>query len=38
MGTWNIGGENPARLNRINTNELEAVVDGSLDSAMAARA
>jgi peptidoglycan/xylan/chitin deacetylase (PgdA/CDA1 family) len=26
MGTWNIGGENPARLNRINTNELDAVV------------
>jgi len=26
MGTWNVGGENPARLNRINTNELEAVI------------
>ena len=25
MGTWNIGGENPARLNRINNNELQAV-------------
>jgi peptidoglycan/xylan/chitin deacetylase (PgdA/CDA1 family) len=26
MGTWNVGGESPARLNRINTNELEAVI------------
>ena len=26
MGTWNVGGEKPARLNRINTNELEAVL------------
>jgi hypothetical protein len=26
MGTWNVGGENPARLNRINTNELAAVL------------
>ena len=26
MGTWNIGAESPARLNRINTNEVEAVV------------
>lgn len=26
MGTWNVGGENPALLNRINTNELDAVV------------
>ena len=25
MGTWNTGAENPVRLNRINTNELEAV-------------
>ena len=30
MGTWNIGGESPARLNRINTNELEAVVDAEI--------
>ena len=39
MGTWNVGGENPARLNRINTNELEAVADsrnaGSTQSARA---
>lgn len=27
MGTWNLGGENPARLNRININELEAVAE-----------
>jgi peptidoglycan/xylan/chitin deacetylase (PgdA/CDA1 family) len=26
MGTWNVGGESPARLNRINTNELDAVI------------
>jgi peptidoglycan/xylan/chitin deacetylase (PgdA/CDA1 family) len=39
MGTWNFGGENPARLNRINTNELEAVMDAkSLGSAKSARA
>jgi peptidoglycan/xylan/chitin deacetylase (PgdA/CDA1 family) len=27
MGTWNVSGEDPARLNRINCNELEAMVD-----------
>jgi peptidoglycan/xylan/chitin deacetylase (PgdA/CDA1 family) len=32
MGTWNVGGENPARLNRINTNELEAVMDAETSS------
>jgi peptidoglycan/xylan/chitin deacetylase (PgdA/CDA1 family) len=26
MGTWNLGGESPARLNRINTNELAAIL------------
>jgi peptidoglycan/xylan/chitin deacetylase (PgdA/CDA1 family) len=26
MGTWNVGGESPSRLNRINTNEFEAVI------------
>lgn len=36
MGTWNIGGGSPVRLNRINTNELEAVVNGSLDGVMPA--
>jgi peptidoglycan/xylan/chitin deacetylase (PgdA/CDA1 family) len=39
MGTWNVGGENPARLNRINTNELEAVTGAkSLGGAKVARA
>jgi peptidoglycan/xylan/chitin deacetylase (PgdA/CDA1 family) len=39
MGTWNVGGESPARLNRINTNELEAVIGAkSLGSAKVARA
>ena len=39
MGTWNIGGENPARLNRINTNELEAVAGwGNRGSAKSAQA
>jgi peptidoglycan/xylan/chitin deacetylase (PgdA/CDA1 family) len=38
MGTWNVGGENPARLNRINTNELEAVADSrAADSTQSAR-
>lgn len=39
MGTWNTGDESPARLNRINTNELEAVIgaNGS-GSAKVARA
>jgi peptidoglycan/xylan/chitin deacetylase (PgdA/CDA1 family) len=32
MGTWNVGGESPARLNRINTNELEAVMDAETSS------
>ncbi len=39
MGTWNFGVENSARLNRINTNELDAVVGaGNLGGAKSARA
>jgi peptidoglycan/xylan/chitin deacetylase (PgdA/CDA1 family) len=34
MGTWNVGGESPARLNRINTNELDAVI-GAMGSTSA---
>jgi peptidoglycan/xylan/chitin deacetylase (PgdA/CDA1 family) len=38
-GTWNVGGESPARLNRINTNELEAVIGAKgCGSAKVARA
>jgi peptidoglycan/xylan/chitin deacetylase (PgdA/CDA1 family) len=39
MGTWNVGEENPAKLNRINTNELEAVTSsGNTGSARSAQA
>lgn len=39
MGTWNLGGENPTRLNRINTNELEVVMgEKGLGSTKSARA